>query len=579
MKQSIRFCTSFDGVRIAYATSGSGAPLVKTANWLTHLEHDWEGPIWRHLFAGLSSDHLLVRYDDRGNGLSDWDVEGVAFEAWVRDLEAVVDAAGLDRFALLGISRGGAVSIEYAARHPDRVSHLILQGGFFLGGSRRTTGKAAEIRTAMLTLMREGWGQDNPAFHQLWTSCFVPDGTPEEQHWFNDLQRLTTSPANAVRMQTASDLVDVTHRLSELRVPTLVCHARGDAVVSFEHGRQLAAAIPGATFVPVDSRNHLLLQHESAFDVFMAEVRRFLGTAPGSDGTVTVPQADAVTPLSPGSTLGHYRVAEVLGSGGMGVVYRATDTKLRRDVAIKVLAPSAASGGQAKHRLLREARHAAALNHPNVCTIFDVVRIAGLDLIVMELVTGQSLLALLADGALPPDQLCALGAQVADALDHAHDRGVIHGDLKDANVLVTGQGRIKVLDFGVSRRLFAEGHEMSTHRSLTSDGRIGGTPAYMAPELLRGDPSDPRSDLWALGVLLFVAAAGRLPFSGVTLYDLMSEILETDPVVPGSVPESVAAIIRRCLQKDPHQRYQRGAEVRDALARASGALQSVRPGA
>jgi serine/threonine-protein kinase len=151
--------------------------------------------------------------------------------------------------------------------------------------------------------------------------------------------------------------------------------------------------------------------------------------------------------------------------------------------------------------------------------------------------------------------------------------------LTDANVLVTGQGRIKVLDFGVSRRLFAEGHEMSTHRSLTSDGRIGGTPAYMAPELLRGDPSDPRSDLWALGVLLFVAAAGRLPFSGVTLYDLMSEILETDPVVPGSVPESVAAIIRRCLQKDPHQRYQRGAEVRDALARASGALQSVRPGA
>jgi pimeloyl-ACP methyl ester carboxylesterase/predicted Ser/Thr protein kinase len=573
MRQDIRFCTAPDGVRIAYATSGEGPPLVKTANWLTHLEYDWESPIWRRMFGELSSGNLLVRYDDRGNGLSDWDAADVSFPAWVRDLEMVADAAGLERFALFGLSRGGAVAIEYAARHPERVSHLILLGAYCRGWSSRATGADAEIRNAMLTLMREGWGQDSPAFRQVWTSCFVPDGTLEEQRWFNELQRITTSPENAVRMQIASGQIDVTHRLAELRVPTLVCHSRGDAVVKFDHGRRIAASIPGARFVPLESRNHLLLEHEPACGEFFAELDRFLGTGRLRD--VDAPSSASVpaVPLSEGSYLGHYRIAAPVGRGGMGMVYRAKDTRLGREVALKVLAASAADGDQARRWLLREARHAAVLNHPNVCTVFDVVQIAGRDLIVMELVTGLTLTAMLGDGPLPPDRLCAVGAQIAEAVDHAHNRGVIHGDLKSANVILTEDDRVKVLDFGVSRRLPTEGRDTATGMSPTSEGRIGGTPAYMSPELLRGDATDTRSDLWSLGVLLFESATGQFPFSGPNLYDLMTDIFQREPVLPPAIAQApVGAVIRRCLEKDPNRRYQRGIDVRDALIDARSAL-------
>jgi pimeloyl-ACP methyl ester carboxylesterase/predicted Ser/Thr protein kinase len=582
VRQTIRFCTAPDGVRLAYATSGAGFPIVKTGSWLTHLEYDWDSPIWRHLFTGLSKDHLLVRYDDRGNGLSDRDAADISFEAWVSDLETVVEAADLDRFALLGISRGGAVSIEYAYRHPERVTHLILLGAYSRGWSGRDSAKEAEIRKAMLTLMREGWGQDNPAFHQVWTSCFVPEGSLEHQRWFNELQRITTSPENAVRMQVASEHIDVTHRLRDLRVPTLVCHTRGDAVISFDHGRRNAAAIPGARFVPLDSKNHLLLEHEPAFDVFMTELHAFLGTEPQPQpaaAAATPPAATrlADTPLTPGCRLGQYEVVSRIGQGGMGIVYRAKDTNLGRDVALKVLSPSFATGERARRRLLREARHAAVVNHPNICTIFDSVEIDGRDVIVMELVAGVTLAALMGDGPLPTPRLCSIAAQIADALDHAHARGVIHGDLKAANVIVTENDRVKVLDFGVSRRLASDDQGPLTVAG-SSEGHVGGTPAYMAPELLRGDVTDPRSDLWSLGVLLYELVIGRQPFAGRTLYDLMTDILETEPVVPVEADPRVAGVIGRCLRKDPSQRYQRGSEVRDALlaaARAAGAQQAI----
>jgi pimeloyl-ACP methyl ester carboxylesterase len=516
------------------------------------------------MFRELSRDHLLLRYDDRGNGLSDWDTEDISFDAWVRDLETVVDVVGLQRFALLGISRGAAVSIEYAARHPERVSHLILLGGFYQGANARTTGREAEIRQAMLTLMREGWGQDNPAFRQLWTSIFVPDGTVEQQHWFNELQRNTTSPSNAVRMQQASDQVDVSHRLVALQVPTLVCHAEGDAVVKFDHGRRMAAAIPRATFVPLTTRNHLLLEHEPAFRVFLTEFRRFLGTAAASEaepGDLTLEPAA----FSPGTSVGHYRIEARIGSGGMGVVYRAKDTKLRRDVALKVLSVSKTTDDRNRSLLLREARHAARLNHPNICTVYEVKQIGDCDLIVMELVPGRTLSALLAGGPAPLESLLSIGAQIADALDHAHDRGVIHGDLKSGNVIVSDDGRLKVLDFGVARRTPGGDSDMTTETSPDSQGRIGGTPAYMAPELLRGDITDARSDLWSLGVLLCQLATGQLPFVGANLYALMTDILQNKPALPASVPPALALVIRHCLQKDPSARYQRGADVRDAL--------------
>ncbi len=277
LEQEIRFCVASDGARIAYATVGTGPVILKAANWLNHLEYDWGSPVWRHVFRELARDHTLVRYDERGNGLSDWDVEDLSFDAFVRDLETVADAAGHDRFALFGISQGASVSIAYAVAHPDRVSHLILLGGYALGRGKRSP-EDAEQAEAMRTLMRLGWGQDNDQFRQLFTSSMIPGATREQMKWFNDLQRMTASAETAVRLRSAFDTIDVTDLLGQVGVPTLVIHARGDAAVPFEQGRMLARGIPGARFCALESQNHLLLEGEPAWPRFLFEVRRFLST-------------------------------------------------------------------------------------------------------------------------------------------------------------------------------------------------------------------------------------------------------------------------------------------------------------
>jgi class 3 adenylate cyclase/pimeloyl-ACP methyl ester carboxylesterase len=276
-EQEIHFCTTGDGVQLAYSCIGSGPPLVKTGNWMTHLEFDFETPIWRHLYRELSRDHQLIRYDARGNGLSDREVELVSLEAYVSDLEAVVEAAGLERFALFGISQGCAMSIAYAVRHPERVTHLVLLGGYALGWAKRALPEAEkEHLVAMGTLMRLGWGQENPAFRQLFTSRFIPGATKEQADWFNELERISTSPDDAVRNRNATGNFDVSSSLPQVSVPTLIMHARDDAVVPFDQGRRLAAGIPGARFVPLASRNHLILEDEPAFPRFLEEMRAFL---------------------------------------------------------------------------------------------------------------------------------------------------------------------------------------------------------------------------------------------------------------------------------------------------------------
>jgi class 3 adenylate cyclase/pimeloyl-ACP methyl ester carboxylesterase len=279
-QQEIHFCMAQDGVQLAYSRMGSGPPLVKTGNWMTHLEFDLESPIWRRLYRELSSEHTLIRYDARGNGLSDRDVESVSFETFVSDLEAVVDAAGLKRFALLGISQGCAVSIAYAVRHPERLSHLVLFGGYPVGWAKRARSAAEkEQGAAMVTLVRLGWGQENPAFRQLFTSQFIPDATKEQADWFNELQRVSTSPEDAARNLIANGDTDVTALLGKVAVPTLVMHAKDDARVPFDQGRRLAAGIPGARFVSLPSRNHLIVENEPAFPRFVHEIRAFLASA------------------------------------------------------------------------------------------------------------------------------------------------------------------------------------------------------------------------------------------------------------------------------------------------------------
>ena len=279
LTQEIRFCSTPDGVQLAYSMIGRGPALMKTGNWMTHLEFDLESPIWRHLYRELARDHTLVRYDARGNGLSDRNVDHVSFDAFVTDLETVVDAAGLTRFALLGISQGCAVSIEYAVRHPERVSHLILYGGAAQGFRRRPlTPAEKEEHDALMTLMRVGWGRENPAFRQMFTSQFIPGGTKEQADWFNELQRVTVSGEMAARTLEAHGEKDVTPLLSRVTVPTLVMHARDEARVPFELGRRMAAGIPGARFVPLNGRNHLFLETEPAFGQFLEHARAFLAT-------------------------------------------------------------------------------------------------------------------------------------------------------------------------------------------------------------------------------------------------------------------------------------------------------------
>ena len=269
LRQEIHFCTAGDGARIAYAAVGQGPPLVKTANWLNHLEFDWESPIWRHLLHALAAEHQLVRYDARGNGLSDWDVGEFSLPAFVADLESVVGATGLKRFALYGMSQGCAVAIAYSLLHPENVSHLVLYGGFIKGKRHRGSPQDIEQADALLTLMRQGWGQDNPAFRQIFTSLFIPDGTSEQMQWWNDLQRKTTTPENAVRLRRAVDDIDISHMLSQVSVPTLVMHCRDDAVQPFEEGRRLAAGIPGARFVALEGRNHVILEGDPSWGRFL----------------------------------------------------------------------------------------------------------------------------------------------------------------------------------------------------------------------------------------------------------------------------------------------------------------------
>ncbi|MEE9236006.1 MAG: protein kinase [Candidatus Acidoferrales bacterium] len=279
--------------------------------------------------------------------------------------------------------------------------------------------------------------------------------------------------------------------------------------------------------------------------------------------------------LNPGTKLSHYRIIEKIGAGGMGEVYRAHDERLDRDVALKVLPASSFADPTARARLLREARTASKLNHPHICTIHEVGEADGQAYIAMEYVEGRPLSQLVAEQTLPVERVLRYGQQIADGLAHAHERGIVHRDLKSANVVITPEGRAKVLDFGLAKQIRDEQLEEVTRSqaSLTAEGAVMGTLAYMAPEQLRGEPADARSDVWALGVMLHEMLAGQRPFRGNTGYELSSAILREKPgPLPSKVPVEVRAVVERCLAKEPGERYQRAAEVRAALeAIATGA--------
>ena len=278
VEHRVSFTTSFDETRIAFAIAGNGPPLVKVANYMGHVEYDWDSPVWAHWLEELTRTHTLIYYDERGSGLSDWNAEDVSFEAWGRDLEAVVDAAGLQRFPLFAMSQAGAVAVAYAARHPDKVTRLIVHGAYARGWLKRDlTEEQIEEERLMISLMRVGWGRDNPAFRQVFAMQLFPDASAEQLHALEEQMRLSVSPKNAVRLESEMHHIDVRDLAPQITVPTLVLHSREDEAVPFEEGRLLASLIPKAQFVALESKNHLLTEQEAAWPKFVAAVRGFLG--------------------------------------------------------------------------------------------------------------------------------------------------------------------------------------------------------------------------------------------------------------------------------------------------------------
>jgi pimeloyl-ACP methyl ester carboxylesterase/DNA-binding CsgD family transcriptional regulator len=277
VEQQVRFCIAPDGVRLAYAVHGSGPPIVRPATWLTHLDFDWESPVWRHWLEGLADGHTLVRYDERGCGLSDREIGDLSVGTWVADLEAVVDAAGLERFSLLGISQGAAIAVVYAERHPERVSNLILYGGYARGRKFRRPEERRHEK-ALISAIRAGWTDPDPTFRHLFSMLFLPHGSAEQMAWYDDLQKRSTSAATAVRLYDTRGSVNVVESARRVAAKTLVMHARDDRVVPVEEGRLLSSLIPDARLVLLESTNHILLSDEPAWPGFLSELRAFLGT-------------------------------------------------------------------------------------------------------------------------------------------------------------------------------------------------------------------------------------------------------------------------------------------------------------
>ena len=284
MKQQIRVARTKDGVNLAWASAGQGPPLVRASTWLTHLEFDWESPVWRHWLDFLAGHFHLIRYDERGCGLSDWVVDDYTYARWIDDFDAIIEVSNPEKpFAILGISQGGLAAISYAVRFPENVSHLILYGAYARGWMERSNPDGAQGYKAIVQLTRLGWGQDNPVYRQLFTSRFVPEGTPEQLDWFNELCRKTTKPEVAAQLLEERGKANITDLLSKVKVPTLVLHSSDDEVAPFSEGRLLAAEIPHARFVQLDSKNHVLLEHEPAWERFKEEVLSFIGVVPAED--------------------------------------------------------------------------------------------------------------------------------------------------------------------------------------------------------------------------------------------------------------------------------------------------------
>jgi pimeloyl-ACP methyl ester carboxylesterase len=267
---------SGDGISIAYADVGKGYPMVFSGSWMTHLEHDWQNPMTRHFLTCMSHDFKIIRYDQRGIGMSDWENVEFTIDRVVDDLESVIDRYDYERVAIFGASQGASVAIKYAVRHPERVSHLILNGGFSRGRRRRNDPAAFAQSEALATLIRQGWAATNPAFRQIMTTMFMPDASPEEVKWFNNFQKTSSTADNMGQVREMYDGMDVSDLLEQVRIPTLVLHCSGDSIAPISEGKYIASRIRGSEFVLLNSNNHMILENESDFPTFLRCVREFV---------------------------------------------------------------------------------------------------------------------------------------------------------------------------------------------------------------------------------------------------------------------------------------------------------------
>jgi pimeloyl-ACP methyl ester carboxylesterase/DNA-binding CsgD family transcriptional regulator len=343
IRQKIHYTCTPDGVSLAWARSGSGPVLTKPATWLTHLQYDWESPVWRHWMDFFTTHFTFIRYDERGCGMSDWDVADVSDSNWLGDMECVLEAAGINQpMVLLGVSQGAVTAIRYAIKYPERVSRMILYGGYALGWGSRG-GREDDHFNAILEMIRLGWGSDNPVFRQAFTSRFLPQGTHEQIDWFNDLCRKSVSPEMAERLLEARGAVDIRHLLDRVRVPTMVLHARNDNVVPYSEGQRLARNIQGAEFVALDSPNHVLQSDEPAWQVFTEAVLEFTGSSPltatDKPDALTRREHQVLTWLTQGMTnkeiARHLHISEKTVRNHLSNVYRKMGVRSRAQAIVK----------------------------------------------------------------------------------------------------------------------------------------------------------------------------------------------------------------------------------------------------
>ena len=355
MVQKIRFASTADQISLAWARSGSGPVMAKAANWLTHLQYDWESPVWRHWMDFFTDHFTFIRFDERGCGMSDRTVDDVSDSNWLGDMECIVDAANIDEPIIgLGVSQGAVTVIRYAVKHPERVSRLILYGGYALGWGQRG-GHDEDHYNAVMNMIRLGWDSDNPVFRQAFTSRFLPCGTHEQIDWFNELCHKTVSPDMVEALLEARGKVDIRHLLERIRVPTLVLHARHDNVVPFSEGQRLASDIPGAELVALDSHNHVLQADEPAWQTFMNAVRDFTGLSSlnplPESSALTRRECEILATLTQGMTnkeIAHrLHISEKTVRNHLSSVYRKMGVRNRAQAIVKAAsspAPMTASG-------------------------------------------------------------------------------------------------------------------------------------------------------------------------------------------------------------------------------------------